>query len=100
MLRLRQPKQNSIPNVAKPVSCFKTPNDIAMWHIVEDCFESMMLKLVGYEAKLANITYDIDILEDCAIQIIIQGFASKIFLFAKMFIDCLLEYADKEFEQA
>jgi secreted Zn-dependent insulinase-like peptidase len=71
-----------------------------MWAIVEDCFESTMLKLVGYEASLANIDYDINEVEDCAIKVSIQGFASKIFLFAEMFIDCLLEYANKEFEQS
>ena len=40
-----------------------------MWAIVEDCFESTMLKLVGYEASLANIDYDIDEVEDCAIKV-------------------------------
>ena len=44
-----------------------TPNDAAMWDIVEDCFESTMLKLVGYEACLANIEYDIKNIDDCAI---------------------------------
>ena len=69
ILRLRQPENNSITNVPKPVNCFQTPNDVAMWAIVEDCFESTMLKLVGYEASLANIDYDIDEVEDCAIKV-------------------------------
>ena len=93
-------EHNRILNIDKPVSCLLTPNDVAMWSIVEDCFESTMSKVVGYEATLSNIFYDIKNVNDCAIQIQIQGFASKIFLFAEMFIDCLLEYANKEFEQS
>ena len=56
--------------------------------------------MVGYEATLSNLSYDIMNVHDCAIQIQIQGFASKIFLFTEMFIDCLFEYCNKEFEHS
>ena len=78
----------------------ETPHDVAMFEIAEDCFESTMNKKVGYEAGLANISYDIENVEECAIDIEISGFSQKIFNFAELFIDILLTSAPTEFEHS
>ena len=69
-----------------------------MFEIAEDCFESTMKKKVGYEASLANISYDIENVDECALDIEISGFSQKIFNFAELFIDMLLDSANTEFD--
>ena len=71
-----------------------------MFEVVNDCFDNTMKKKVGFEAGLANISYDLSNIEDCAINIRISGFSHKIFNFAELFIDMLHESANTEFEHS
>ena len=58
LLRIRQPKLRQNQD-GKPLNFLETPYDYAMFHVVQDCFDNTMKKQVGYEASLANISYEL-----------------------------------------
>ena len=56
-----------------------TPADIAMFAIAEECFRSQINAKIGYEAGLANLQFEINLVDQCAIAVKINGFSQKIF---------------------
>ena len=54
---------------------------------------------MGYEAGLADLTFETKLNEGCAFDIVIKGFSQKIFAFATLFVDSLVELANNEFSQ-
>ena len=86
---MKQPDQ--LENTeGKPVNFLQTPLDYAMFAIAKDCFESQIYSKVGYEASLANLTFEVKLISGCALEFKINGFSQKIFEFATIFIDNLM----------
>ena len=46
-----------------------------MFAIVKDCFESVINEKIGYEASLANLTFETNLVDGCALDIRINGFS-------------------------
>ena len=53
---------------------------------------------MGYEASLADLTFETRLNEGCAFDLVIKGFSQKIFDFATLFINSLIELANNEFD--
>ena len=72
---------------------------MALYNLAIACYEDVLRKSVGYEAELANIYTNVntDMLDDVSIDFTIEGFSHKIFVFAELFIDTLLDCAKEEF---
>ena len=62
---------------------------------MKNCLMETVSKKVGYEAGLANVGFDFEIVEEMAIRIWISGYSEKLFNFAEIFIDTMLECAKK-----
>ena len=69
-----------------------------MFAIAKDCFESQINTKIGYEASLANLTFETTLVEGCALEIRINGFSQKIFEFATFFIKSLIDFGKNPFE--
>ena len=59
----------------KPVNFLQTPMDYAMFAIAKDCFESVINEKIGYEASLANLTFETNLVDGLALDIRIYGFS-------------------------
>ena len=55
--------------------------------------QSQINEKIGYEASLANLTFETNLVDGCALDIRIFGFSQKIFEFATLFIDYLIEFS-------
>ena len=84
----------------KPVNFLQTPLDYAMFVIAKDCFESQINTKIGYEAGLANLTFETSLVYGCALDIRINGFSQKIFQFAYLFIENLIEFTESKLENS
>ena len=89
---MKQPDQR-FNEEGKPVNFLQTPMDYAMLAIAKDSFESQINEKIGYEASLANLTFETNLVDGCALDIRIFGFSQKIFEFATLFIDYLIEFS-------
>ena len=67
--------------------------DFGLFWVLRDCLISTVKKRVGYEASLAHVESDIETVEEMAISLTFRGFSDKLFIFAEIFIDILLECA-------
>ena len=84
----------------KPVNFLQTPHDYAMFSIAKNCFESQLNSRIGFEAKLANLTAEIKLVDGCALDIKINGFSQKIFQFATDYIQNLVDFVNCEFDRS
>ena len=64
-----------------------------MFFIAKDCFESQIDSKIGYEASLANLTFETSLIDGCVLDMKINGFSQKIFEFATLFISNLMEFS-------
>ena len=93
LLRIRQPKVRIRASDSKPITFLETPEDFALFAVMKNCLTEAITKKVGYEAGLANVGYEIEIVEEMAIRIWISGYSQKLFNFAEILIDTMLECA-------
>ena len=84
----------------KPVNFLQTPHDYAMFSIAKNCFESQLNSRIGFEAKLANLTAEIKLVDGCALDIKINGFSQKIFQYATDYIQNLVDFVYCEFDRS
>ena len=92
LLRIKQPVQDQGER-AKPTSFLKTPDDVAAFQVLSQCLDDTVAKEIGYEGELAHMTHSFESVEDMAVRIRITGYADKILVFIKMFLDIMLECA-------
>ena len=64
-----------------------------MFFIAKDCFESQIDYKIGYEASLANLTFETSLIDGSVLDMKINGFSQKIFEFATLFISNLMEFS-------
>ena len=93
MMRIRQPKVRTRESDSKPINYLETEEDFALFAVMKDCLESTVNKRIGYEAKLANVEFSFETVEEMVIRIKITGYSQKLFDFAQNFIDIMLECA-------
>ena len=100
LLRVKQP-DNRYTKDGKAVSFLRTPADFTLFKVMKDCLESTITGKVGFEAKLANCTYSVDLVEEMAVHIRINGYSDKLFDFATIFLDIMSDCAKENgFEEA
>ena len=95
-----QAPDQSVNSEGKSVCFLQTPLDYAMFAVAKDCFVSQINQSVGHEASLANINFETDLLDGCVLDIQINGFSQKLFEFAGLFIDNLMEFASRKFRDS
>ena len=92
LLRIRQPEER-YNSAGKPVCFLETPKDYALFKVMTTCLEDKVTLLVGYEAELADMTYEITSNEEMAVCLRFSGYASTLLRFAETFITIMLESA-------
>ena len=90
LFRIRQPKVRNRESDGKPITYLESPKDFALFDVMKRCLKQTITKQVGYEAKLANVTYKFSSVEEMAVRIKITGYSEKLLQFAELFIDIML----------
>ena len=81
LLRIKQPEQRYTSQFKS--KCFlETPEDFALFNVMSDCLLSTVESMVGYEAQLANFSYEFETTEEMGVHMRFSGYSDKIFQFA------------------
>ena len=60
---------------------------------MKDCLNQVILKRIGYEASLANLETKLSNIDDIGINLEFSGLSDKLFDYAEIVIDILIECA-------
>ena len=62
---------------------------------MKDCLNQLILKEIGYEASLAMMETKLSNIDDMAVCLEFSGFSDKLFEYAEIVIDIILNYAQQ-----
>ena len=77
----------------------KSPKHFAHFEVMLDCLLETINKEEGYEANLADISYDCKNFEDRGLSISFSGYNSTLSTFAQKFIQRMKQLASGHFDQ-
>ena len=86
--------------MGKTVSFVQTAADFALFKVLKDCLTAEITSKVGYEASLAHCNFELNSLDEQAIQIKIHGFSDKLLDFAQICLDIITRCAMKDFDES
>ena len=65
---------------------------------MKDCLKSTVTKRIGYEANLANVCYNMDSVEEMAVNFHFSGYSDKLFDFIEEYLNILVECSQSGFD--